>query len=304
MKDITLKQLRFLAETVRAGSLAGAAAQLHVTGPAIAQQIRLLERRAGMALIERGPHGQRPTEAGRILADTCARIEAEIAVCAESLGSLRSAYTGHVRVGAVSTAKYFAPHVIASFQRANPGITVSLAVGNRDHILAEVENYAIDVAIMGRPPRRLDVVAEVFGEHPYVIIAAPDHRFVGRSEVPLFEVAEETFLVREPGSGTRMHVDALFAATGKQLLVGMEIASNETIKQAVIAGLGLAMISAHTIAAEVHDGRLAVLDVEGLPIRRDWLMVRMASRSVSPATTNLWDFFVHQARAQLPKVDV
>ncbi len=302
MKDVTLKQLRFLAETAETGSLAGAAARLHLTAPAIAQQVRLLERGVGLPLLERGPDGQRPTEAGRILLDAGRRVEAELAACDEALQSLRAARTGRVTLGAVSTAKYFAPHVIASFQEVKPDVTVALTIGNRDRVLRQLENYEIDFAIMGRPPRALEVVQEVFGEHPYVFIARPTHQLVGRSRVPIARIAEETMLVRESGSGTRLHLDALFSTAEPQPPVGMEITSNETIKQAVIAGLGIALISAHTIAAEVHDGRLAVLDVEGLPIRRHWLVVRMARRSVSPATQSLWDFILREAASRLPSL--
>jgi DNA-binding transcriptional LysR family regulator len=304
MKDVSLRQLRFLAETVHAGSLAAAAAHLHLTAPAIAQQLRLLERTVGLPILDRGPGGQRPTEAGRLLVETSARIEAELSACGEALESLRSAGSGRVAVGAVSTAKYFAPHVLSAFQRKHPGVRVSISVGNRGDVLSRLESYEVDLAIMGRPPGGLKVDQEVFGDHPYVVIAPPDHRLAHRRRIPFVRVAEETFLVREPGSGTRLHLDSLFAAAKRQPVVGMEIASNETIKQAVIAGLGIALISAHTISAEVTDGRLSVLDVQGLPIRRQWLVVRMARRAVSPATQSLWDFIVDQGAALLPTPDL
>jgi DNA-binding transcriptional LysR family regulator len=300
MKDVSLRQLRFLTEVVRTGSLAGAAERLHLTGPAIAQQLRLLEKSVGLALLERGPGGQRPTEAGRLLVDTAARVETELAVCEEALSSLRSADAGHVTLGAVSTAKYFSPQVLASFRASHPGIRLALRIGNRDEVLARLEEHDIDLAVMGRPPEGLDVEQEVFGAHPYVVIAPPGHPLVGRRSIPFAEVAVETFLVRERGAGTRLHLDGLFTSAGLEPPVGMELASNETIKQATMAGLGIALISAHTIAAEVHDGRLAVLDVQGLPIRRHWLVVRLRRRAISPATRALWDFVVAEAGRQLP----
>ncbi|MDA3022259.1 MAG: LysR family transcriptional regulator [Actinomycetota bacterium] len=302
MKDLTLKQLHFLAATARSGSLAGAAASMHVTAPAIAQQLRLLERFIGLTLIERGPAGQYATQAGQVLLEATARIDAELAACAEELAAIRFARTGKVTIGAVSTAKYFAPHVLGSFGRKHPDVTVALSIGNRIDVLNKLENYDIDLAIMGRPPARLEVEQEVVGDHPYVIIAAPHHRLVGVSKVPFAQVAAESFLIREEGSGTRLHLDSLFSKAELPTNVGMEISSNETIKQAVMAGMGVALISAHTIAAEVHDGRLAVLDVAGLPIMRHWLVVRMARKSTSPATALLWDFFVTQASGQLPKI--
>lgn len=300
LRDATLRQLRQLAETARTGSLAAAAAAVHVTAPAVAQQIRQLERAVGMSLLERAPRGQRPTAAGQLLVQAYLRIAAELDDCEEQLRDLRSARSGTVRLGAVSTAKYFAPHVLASFQRDHPGVAVALAVGNRSEVLEALESYAVDLAVMGRPPRHLAVEQEVFGPHPYVIIAAVDHPLAGRRGIPFSDVAGQTFLVREPGSGTRQHLEALFDAAGAEPVVSMEITSNETVKQAVMAGLGIALISLHTIAAEIQDGRLAVLDVAGLPIRRHWLVVRMARRSPSPAAAALWDFFVRDGARQLP----
>lgn len=303
MKDVTLRQLRFLTEVVRTGSLAAAAARLHLTGPAIAQQLRLLERSVGLALLERGPGGQRATEAGRLLMEASIRIDAELTVCAEALHSLRAATTGQVTLGAVSTAKYFAPQVLASFQRSHPEVRIALHIGNRDEILARLENYEIDLAVMGRPPQALDVEQEVFGDHIYVVIAPPAHPLAPCRDIPLDEIAAQTVLFRERGSGTRLHLDGLFTAAGLEPARGMELASNETIKQATMAGLGVALISAHTIAPEVHDGRIAVLDVQGLPIRRHWLVVRMRRRAISPTTRALWSFFVAEASPLLPVLD-
>jgi DNA-binding transcriptional LysR family regulator len=284
MRDVTLKQLRYLTATIRTGSLVGAAAELHLTAPAVAAQLRFLEKSIGLTLLERGPGGQRATEAGRLLMYTGARIEAELAACDDAVSALRSAHVGRVSLGAVSTAKYFAPHVLASFQREHPDISVTLSIGNRDEVLARLEGYDVDLAVMGRAPVRIEAEQEEFGEHPYVIIAAPDHSLVQQHEIPFAKIATETFLMRESGSGTRLHLEALFASAG------------------VLAGLGLALISAHTIAAEVQDGRLAILDVVGLPIRRKWLVVRMSRRALSPATQALWDFFRTEGSRQLPTV--
>jgi len=303
MKDVSLRQLEFLAETIRAGSLAGAAAALHLTGPAIAQQLRRLESAAGLPLLERGPHGQRPTDAGRLLAESHARIRAELAACDDGLRALRSAEAGRVTVGAVSTAKYFTPHLIAAFHLAYPEIGVGLAFGNREEIVARLADYAVDLVIMGRPPQGLAVEQQVFGDHPYVVIAPSRHPLAGAGRLPFARITEETLLVREHGSGTRLHLDALFAAAGHEPQIGMELNSNETIKQAVMAGLGIALISAHTIAAEVHDGRLAVLDVDGLPIHRHWLLVRMASRTPGPATRSLWNFVALTGADYLPSLN-
>ena len=302
MKDLTLRQLRFLDETVRSGSLAGAAATLHLTPPAIAQQLRQLERSVGLPLLERGPGGQQPTEAGRLLLATYARVDTELRSCADELAALAEASTGQVAIGAVSTAKYFAPHVIAAFGESHPGVSVTISIGNRHEVIAMLEDHAVDLAIMGRPPRQLEVEQEVFGEHPYVLVARPEHRLARRRRLTWDDLADETFLVREPGSGTRQHLENLFATSAEGPRTGMEIPSNETIKQAVMAGLGIALISAHTVAAEVADGRLAVLPLRTMPIRRHWLVVRLASRRPSPATRAMWDYVVTHGAGHLPSV--
>jgi LysR family transcriptional regulator, low CO2-responsive transcriptional regulator len=307
MKDVTVRQLRFLTEVARSGSLAGAAERLHLTAPAIAQQVRLLERSIGLPLIERGPGGQHPTEAGRVLIEAANRIEAELSTCAEELQALRSASAGHVTLGAVSTAKYFAPFVLAAFQKAHPGIRIALRIGNRDEVLSWLENFDVELAVMGRPPVDSDMQTEAFGKHPYVIIAAPDHPIVARqadtaAPLPLTEVLAENVLAREHGSGTRLHLDSLFAKAGQEPNISMELSSNETIKQAVMAGMGVALISGHTVAGELNDGRLAVVDVEGLPICRNWLVVRMTRRVFSPASRELWRFVVAEANGQLPSL--
>lgn len=303
LRDVSLRQLQQLSETVRCGSISGAAAAVHVTPPAVAQQLRQLERAVGMPLLERGPGGQRATAAGLLLVEAYSRIAAELADCEDRLGDLRSARSGTVRLGAVSTAKYFAPHVLAAFQRSHPAVAVELTIGNRAEVLHALEAYSIDLAVMGRPPRPLQVQQEVFGLHPYVVIAAVGHPFADRRNVPLEDLASQTFLVREVGSGTRQHLETMFDAVGLEPTIGMEISSNETVKQAVMAGLGIALISAHTIAAELADGRLAVLDVAGLPIRRHWLVVRMARRAPSPSAVALWDFVVRDGARLLPALE-
>ncbi len=302
MKDVTLRQLRFLSEAARTGSLAGAALSMHVTAPAVGQQLRLLEREVGLPLLERGRGGQEVTEAGALVLATARRIEAEIRACSDQLGALRRGESGHVALGAVSTAKYFAPRLLAAFQREHPGVRLALVVGNRAEIVDRLESFEIDLVVMGRAPSRLDVVQEVLADHPYVVVAPPDHPLVGRPRLSFDQVAREPFLLREPGSSTRAHADDLFATVGMRPTVVMEIASNETIKQAVMAGLGIAVISEHTVGAELRDGRLAVLRVAQFPVMQQWLAVRMAQRAVGPASSALWDFLVAEAGDLIPQV--
>ncbi|MEY3733676.1 MAG: hypothetical protein RL347_1035 [Actinomycetota bacterium] len=298
MRDITLRQLEMLVATAEHRSLAGAAAALHVTGPAIAAQLRLLDKRVGIPLLERRADGLHPTEAGRELIACAQRVADDLTSTADALAALESGGRGQVTLGAVSTAKYFTPRVIAELQREHPGIDVRLVVGNRAEMLDALEGYSVDLVIMGRASARLDVVDAVFGDHPYVVVAPPGHALAGVRRIDVARLAEEVILVREPGSGTRLHTENLLEGTGFR--VGMEVSSNETLKQAVMAGLGVALISAHTIEAEQQDGRLVVLDVVGLPIMRQWRIVRLASRPVNPALQIVWDFVTTAGGDLLP----
>jgi LysR family transcriptional regulator for metE and metH len=228
------------------------------------------------------------------------RVEAALSDCATAIQALRGMDGGRVAVGVISTAKYFAPFALAAFQRSYPNVEMRIIVGNRSEIIAALERFDLDIAIMGRPPEHFPIERAVIGDHPHVIIAPPGHKLASRRRIPLDELAREAFLLREPGSGTR---DLLLRLFGNVQPTGprTEIGSNETIKQAVMAGMGVALLSAHTIAAEVADGRLAVLDVEGLPIIRQWFVVRRSERRLLPAAQALWDHLRFAGADFLPK---
>jgi LysR family transcriptional regulator for metE and metH len=297
----SLRQLRALATTAEQGGISAAASVLGLTPPAVSQQLRLLESAlGGVPLLARGAEGLRPTSAGREVLAALSRIEAALADCAAGIDALRGLASGGVSVGAVSTAKYFAPFALAAFQRAHPGIEISVRVGNRQQIVALLEAFDLDIAITGYPPDRLKLERAVIGAHPHVIIAAPDHRLVRRRRIPLERLNAETFLLREPGSGTRDLMRRLFGTAMPPGRNAVELGSNETIKQAVMAGMGIALLSAHTVAAEVNDGRIAVLDVEGLPIVRQWFIVRRQDARVLPAAQALWKHFLNEGGKFLP----
>ena len=286
----SLRQLRALGAVTSARSISAAAELLSVTPPAVTQQLHLLEDAlGGVPLFERTATGPRPTDAGREVLAALERIEAALTDCAAAVDALRGMDGGRVTVGVISTAKYFAPFALAVFQRAHPKVEIRIHVGNRAETFARLEKFELDVAVMGYPPEHFPVERAVIGDHPHVIIAAPGHRLANRSGIKLAEVAQEAFLLREPGSGTRSLMLGLLAAAELPSGPRMEIGSNETIKQAVMAGMGVALLSGHTIAAEVADGRLVVLDVEGLPIVRQWFVVRRSERRLLPAARALWD---------------
>jgi len=300
MRHVTLRQLRTFTMALRAGSFASAAEALHITPPAVTVQMRQLEQIAGMPILERNSQGLKSTDAGREIAAAAARIEAALAECEDALASLRGLKSGHVAIGVVSTAKYFAPQVLGAFARAHPEVEIRLEVGNRAAILGALEGKTLDLALTGWPPEQLAVQKAAIGEHPHIIVARPDDPHAKQRHLAPAALVEETFLVRERGSGTRLLMERFFAEARVAPRIGMEMGSNETIKQAVIAGLGIAFISAHTVAVEIADRRLAVLDVVGLPVMRTWFIVNLAKKRLLPPAAALRQFMIDAGHTYLP----
>jgi len=298
----SLRQLRALGAVTSARSISAAAQLLSLTPPAVAQQLQLLEDIVGgVPLYERTATGLRPTEAGREVLTALERIESALTDCAAAIDALRGMGGGRVSVGVITTAQYFAPFALAAFQSLHPMVEMRMVVGNRSEMIAGLEKFNVDVALMGYPPEHFPVERAIIGDHPYVIIAAPDHWLAKRRAIPLAEVARETLLLREAGSGTRALMVGLFSAANLPSGPRTEIGSNEAIKNAVMAGMGVALVSAHTVAAEVRDGRLVILDVEGLPIVRQWFVVRRSERRLLPAAQALWEYLQSSGAKFLPK---
>jgi DNA-binding transcriptional LysR family regulator len=299
MRHVTLRQLRTFTTALRSGSFAAAEA-LHLTPPAVTVQMRQLESIAGMPILERTANGMKSTDAGREIAHAALRIEAALAECDDALAALRGLDSGRVAIGVVSTAKYFAPQVLGAFARAHPAVEIRLEVGNRAAILAALEANTLNLALTGWPPEQLAVEKAPIADHPHIIIARPDHVHAKQAQVGAAALAAETFLVREGGSGTRLLMERFFAEARVTPRIGMEMGSNETIKQAVIAGLGIAFISAHTVAVELAVGRLVALDVVGLPVMRTWFIVNLARKRLLPSAAALRQFMRDEGHVFLP----
>lgn len=300
-RTVTLKHLRGFAEVLRRGTIAGAAERLHLTAPAVSTQLKTLETLVGAPILDRSGEGLRPTAVGEELLRATSLIEAALTRCEERIGSLNGGAAGLVRLGVVSTGKYFAPSLVALFHQAAPGIELYMTVGNRGEILHALHTRGVDMAVMGRGPDDLSVVAHRLGPHPYVMIAPPGHPQAGRPVADAEALLSETFLTREIGSGTRtLMMRELDRLGGGRACKVVEMASNETIKQAVMAGLGLALLSAHTVHSELAEGKLVTLSLPRLPIMRDWYLIYRTDEALTPAAEVVRDFILGMEGRFLP----
>jgi DNA-binding transcriptional LysR family regulator len=301
MRGLSLKQLEALRAIARRGGVTGAAEMVGITPSAMTTRLKELEAVCGYPLFDRATSGFQLNQAGMVMLALADQIQGAVETARGALAGLSGVTAGGLVIGIASTAKYFAPRLIADFAKLYPGVEITLTVGNRQEILGALGRLAVDLVIMGRPPETLDLVAEPFGDHPLLIIGPPDHPLVGRPGLKREDLADQPFLMREEGSGTRTVFEEVFGrAANRAARVGIEIGSNETIKQGVMAGLGIALISAHTVALELETGRLAVIDVAGLPIRRKWFIARHARKTVLPAMSAFWAFTLAEGKKHLP----
>jgi LysR family transcriptional regulator, low CO2-responsive transcriptional regulator len=302
MHNFTLRQLETIREVGKCGTMVKAAKVLCVTPAALTSRVKLLEEDLGLELFERFEGRLRLTDAGKEVVAAAARIDNVMADLLETLHGKSGQLSGRIRISTVTTAKYFVPRLIAAFMRQHPRVDLRLSIGNRSEVASSLRDYEADIALMGRPPEDFAVESQPIGPHPNVMIARPDHPLAGKAHISKRELVGQNFIVREQGSGTRSMFDYFFSGLSMRSdKVRIEIASNETIKQAVMAGLGLSLISAHTIEAEVASGRLAILDVDGLPIIREWYAIHRSDRVLSQAGRAMWNFMVTAGHEFLPK---
>lgn len=301
---ITFKQLRALRAVAKFGSITAAADALRLTPPAVHTQLKTLEANFRCKLINRsGTRGATPTVEGLAILDAEATMQTAISVCIEKVRALREGKSGVVVLGVVSTGKYFAPGLVAKLAEAFPNVEVILRIGNRDTIITALQQRTIDLAIMGRPPRAPTVIAQPIGTHPHVIIAAADHPLAGKDTVSAKELLAETFIAREDGSGTRIlmvrYLDRIGDGAPFRFI---EMGTNETIKQAVIAKLGIALISQHTVTDELNSGRLVTLKGAGLPIDRIWYLLHREDLEMTPTLTRVHDLIAGLGKSFLPSL--
>jgi DNA-binding transcriptional LysR family regulator len=301
MRNITLRQMRVFAAVARSRSFTRAARELHLTQPAISQQIKLLETEIGLPLLEHIGRQIHLTAAGDELLRYASQVTELLREAGESLAAMRGLKRGVLKLGTVSTAKYFAPSLLSAFAPAYPEVTIRFTVGNREEIIQQLATNETDLVIMGRPPRELVTVAEPFAKHPLVMIAAPDHPLAGKRRIPLQRLGSENFIIREEGSGTRAAMEHVFNKHGIPIHASMEVSSNETIKQAVMAGMGISFISIHTVALELAVGKLVTLNVTGLPLIRDWFVIHLRDKRLSPIAGAFRSFLLEHGAAIIEK---
>ena len=298
MKNATLRQLRVFESAARHLSLTRAAEELHLTPPAISIQVRQLEGHAGAALFERAGRGLRLTQAGEEVLARSREILGHIRGAEEAIAGLASLEQGLLVVAAINAGDSFFPWIVAAFRERHPRMRMRLTVGNRDELLARLAAHEIDLAVMSHPPAGDVFAAEAFAPHPHVMVAAPGHRLARRRSVPLAEAGREPIITREPGSATRLVMDQAFAEAGVAPRIEMEIASNETIKQAVAASFGLGFLSAHAVRQELALGRLVVIPVKGFPVMRQWYVVHRRDRGL-PRIAEAFQRFVVKEGARI-----
>lgn len=297
MRNLTLRQIRIFSSAARHSSFARAAEELHLTAPAVSMQIKELEDEVGSPLFSRVGRRVELTSAGEYFWMFARRVQATLAEAEAVMQRLKGAETGTLRIGIVSTAKYSVPKMLGLFRQDHPGIQIKIDVCNRDRLLELLRDGEIDLAVMGRPPKHLDTRAEVFAHHPHAFVAWPKHPLANHSAISANALNSEEIISRENGSGTRAIMQAYIESHKLHPHITMEMSSNETIKQAVIAGLGVSFVSLHTVGLEIEHGQLVVLDIEDTPVLRAWHVVALANRHLSSAAEAFRYFMLeHGAR--------
>ena len=304
MKALTFRQLRVFLEVARLLSFARAAESLNLTAPAVTMHIKELESSVGLSLFDRGSRQVSLTIVGEYFLVYAKRLLATVRDAENAMARFQRLESGLLTIGLVGTAQYFVPTLLARFRGEHRGVDVKLEITpNRQRLVALLQSGEIDLAIMGRAPKELDARAEGFAAHPLVFVGPPDHPLLAVGHPPLDALLAFPMIVREHGSGTRMVTQQLFAEHRLEPRIYMEVSNNEAIKQAVMAGLGISLLSLHTMALEIQAGLLRVIAVEGTPVMRTWNVVHLLSKTLSPAAEAFRYFLIEHAEAFLSEQD-
>lgn len=284
LKNLTLRQLRLFEAVASHLSYSRAADYMNLTQPAVSMQVQQLEAELGLQLLVKTGKRVSLSQAGEEMLRQARRILSQVQIAEEAMAAFHvteGAKGGLLHLGVVATAHYFAPALLMAFAEHWPGVKFKLTVDRRETILAMLQDHQLDVAIAGYPPSEADVEAETFAQNPHCIVAAANHPLVSRRHIDWGALRDEPFIFREPGSATRQFFEHLLQAQSLQVKVSMELSGNETIKQAVMAGMGISFLSAHTFQIELEAGKLAVLDMLDMPKMLDWCLLHRRDSSLS-----------------------
>jgi len=303
MKNLTLRQLKVFLSVAKHLSFTRAAEELYLSVPAVSQQIRELEGDIGLRLFERyGRKNVELTTAGEYLITYAKRILLTIKEADITMKQLHGTGNETLTVGLVSTAKYFLPQILAEFKNEYGIIKIKIEVRNRFQLIELIRDGSIDIAIMGRPPKELEVRAEIFAIHPHVFIASPNHWLSKKEGIHPSMLNQVEIISREAGSGTRNLMQTFFETHSVKPIISMEMSSNETIKQAVIADLGISFVSLHTLGLELLHGKLNILDIEETPVDRMWYLVALSNHKKSRVAQAFKYFMLERGTNILEKI--
>lgn len=302
--NITFRQLKVFIAVVKNGSYTRAAEELCLTQPAVSMQVKQLESQLDVALLEQLGKKIYMTEAGEEVYHYSRVISMQLDELETVLDNLKGLEHGKLKISVATSANYFAPSLLGIFYQRFPGITVILDVTNRKSLINQLAENEVDLVIMGRPPAEVEVESGSFMENPLVIVAPPDHHLTGKKKIVLKALEDEVFLVREKGSGTRAAMENFFKEQKIQITTGMEVSSDEAIKQSVQAGLGLGLMSRDSVEMELKLGKLVILNVEKMPIMRHWYVMHRKGKRLSVITQAFKDFLLNEAAELLKKKGV
>ncbi len=302
MKNATLRQLKVFEAVARLASFSRASEELHLTQPAVSTQVRKLEDRVGLALFEQLGKKIYLTPAGVELLSYSRVIIQQFQSAEQAMSLFKGISGGKLNVAVISAGDYFFPRLLVEFARGHSGVSLNFTVHNREELLNQLAKNLTDLAIMVRPPVDLDTVNLAFAPHPYVIVAAPDHPLAKVRRIPMDVLMCEQFVVREKGSDTWHSMEEGLGNHFAQLKIAMEIKSTETIKQAVIAGMGVSFLSAHTIGLELKAKSLVVLDVVNFPLMLNWYVVHRNSKRLPPVAEAFKKFLLRDGPGLIEQV--
>ena len=291
---ITIRQLQVFESVARHLNYTRAAEELHLTQPAVSMQVRQLEQSVGIPLFEQIGRKIYRTRAGEIMLGHALTIQEHLALAKREMDELKGIDSGQLSIGVVSTINYFAARLLAAFSRQHPKVDIRLDVTNRETMLRKLESNEPDLVLMGQPPSNLDVSASDFMDNPLLLVAAPDHPMAKSRNISLESLTNETFVLREPGSGTRLAMERFFLEYEFQPKSTVEMGGNEVIKQAIEVGLGLSVLSAHTVELELSANRLITLDVVGMPIIRRWYIAHRTGKRLTPTAKSFKQFVLDE----------